>query len=996
MASIERTAYPRLTRHLSPHELSTHYTPSSADLAFADSTARGAAPTLTVLLLLKTFERLGYFPRLSDVPLAVMQHLRVALCLPADLTPEVTPRTLYRYHQAIRAHLHVTPYDRQARHLITRAIYEAAQAKDNPADLINVAIEELIRVRCELPAFGTLDRLARRIRTLVNRRYFLGVVGRLPEAECVRLNGLLETIAASERTPYHALKQQPKRPSRSHLHELLDHSVWLDAFGAVGQYLIDLPPLKRQHFAAECKALDAAELKDVALPKRLTLILCLIEQTQVQARDDLAEMCIKRLRRIHTQGKEELEQVRARQQETTEQLVGTLADVLGVVDDERSDGEVGGAIRQVLAERGSVQQLLLDCEAVSAYNGNNYLPLLWRFFRAHRSGLFRLARTLQLQSTSQDQTLMQALAVALEHQDRDSKYLAVSVDFSFASEQWQHTVLVRKGRSKRVLRRAFEVCVFTYLAADLTSGDVAVIGSGAYSDYREQLLPWEECAPLVAGYCAQLGLPETAATFVAGLKEQLAAIAARVDADVPTNEHLEITAQGEPVLKRPPRAAPDPEVTRLEAAILARLPERTLLEVLGNVQHWTGWTRHFGPLSGSDPKLDRPIERYILTTFAYGSNLGPVQAARHLGGAITPHMVSFVNRRHVTTTKLEAAQRDLIDTYARFGLPTYWGDGTTAAADGTKYTLTEETLLSVYHIRYGGYGGIAYHHVSDRYVALFSHFIPCGVWEAIYIIDGLLKNTSVLQPTAIHADTQGQAAPVFAFAHLLGIKLLPRIRNWKDLTFFRPDQDSHYQHIDALFSEVVDWDLIATHWQDLFQVVLSIQAGKISSATLLRKLGTYSRKNRLYLAAREVGRVIRTIFLLEYLSNVKLRQEITASTNKVEAYNGFAKFLFFGGEGVVGEHDRDEQEKCIKYNDLVANAVIFQNVVDMTYALRDLIREGYPVQRAAVAGLSPYITRNLKRFGEYAVNLDVTPTPLDGEMALPLQEPGETKAEEPA
>jgi hypothetical protein len=164
----------------------------------------------------------------------------------------------------------------------------------------------------------------------------------------------------------------------------------------------------------------------------------------------------------------------------------------------------------------------------------------------------------------------------------------------------------------------------------------------------------------------------------------------------------------------------------------------------------------------------------------------------------------------------------------------------------------------------------------------------------------------------------------------------------------------------------------------------------------LRKLGTYSRKNRLYLAAREVGRVIRTIFLLEYLSNVKLRQEITASTNKVEAYNGFAKYLFFGGEGVIGEHDREEQEKCIKYNDLVANAVIFQNVVDMTYALRDLIQEGYPVQRAAVAGLSPYITRNLKRFGEYAVNLDMTPTPLDGEMALPLQEPGETKAEEPA
>jgi hypothetical protein len=75
------------------------------------------------------------------------------------------------------------------------------------------------------------------------------------------------------------------------------------------------------------------------------------------------------------------------------------------------------------------------------------------------------------------------------------------------------------------------------------------------------------------------------------------------------------------MLKWPPRPEPDPAVTHLEAAILERLPERSIIEVLGNVQHWTGWTRHFGPLTGSDPKLDRPTERYILTTFAYGACL---------------------------------------------------------------------------------------------------------------------------------------------------------------------------------------------------------------------------------------------------------------------------------------------------------------------------------------------------------------------------------------
>ena len=102
--------------------------------------------------------------------------------------------------------------------------------------------------------------------------------------------------------------------------------------------------------------------------------------------------------------------------------------------------------------------------------------------------------------------------------------------------------------------------------------------------------------------------------------------------------------------------------------------------------------------------------------------------------------------------------------------------------------------MAEYHIRYGGYGGIAYHHVADNYIALFTHFITCGVWEAVYILDGLLKNTSDIQPDTLHADTQGQSAPVFALAHLLGIKLMPRIRNWKDCNFYRASANDKYQY----------------------------------------------------------------------------------------------------------------------------------------------------------------------------------------------------------
>jgi hypothetical protein len=49
---------------------------------------------------------------------------------------------------------------------------------------------------------------------------------------------------------------------------------------------------------------------------------------------------------------------------------------------------------------------------------------------------------------------------------------------------------------------------------------------------------------------------------------------------------------------------------------------------------------------------------------------------------------------------------------------------------------------------------------------------------------------------------------------------MPRIKNWKDLTLFRPDPDVHYTHLDSLFSDTIDWDLIATHLSDMIRVTL--------------------------------------------------------------------------------------------------------------------------------------------------------------------------------
>jgi TnpA family transposase len=983
VTALERTAYPRFKRRPSAKELAEVYTPTAEDLAFVRSMARGASPTLTLTVLLKSFERLGYMPRLQDVPFAIIGHIRSCLRLPSDTALDVTPRTLYRHHQGIRDHLQVRGWGREARHVAVEAAYRAAHVMNHPADLINVAIEELVRQRFELPAFGTLDELARHVRAVLDRRLFDSVLVRLSERQRRQLDELLESDQLG-RSGFNALKRPPKQPSLSHLDNLVGHIRWLQELGQPATFLTQLTPAKVQHLAAEARSLDAAEVRKVSPAKRYTLLLCLMARAQVHGRDDLAETFCKRIARIEARAKEELALIRERQRESTEMLVEAFADVLSVLDRDLPNAEAGRLIKRAVARHGDVRELLANCEAIAAYTGDNYLPLMWRFYRSHRSTLFRMAHTLRLTSTTQDTSVLDALDLLLTNEDRTSDLLSLDVDLSFASEQWKRTILVRTPNGPRLARRHFEVCVFAALAAALKSGDVTVEGSDAYADYREQLLPWVECEPQVAEYCQQVGLPTTAGEFVRRLKSWLTNAAERVDAGLPANSDVVITEKGEPVLKRRAGRQPSASAQALEASLLERMPERNILDVLATVGQWTSWPRHFGPLSGSEPKLADPVQRYILTVFAYGCNLGPTQAARHMQGLATAHELSFTNRRHVSVAQLEAAIKDLVNAYHRCDLPKVWGSGSSAAADGTKYELAENSLLAEYSIRYGGYGGIAYHHVADSYIALFSHFIPCGVWEAIYILEGLLKNTSDIQPTTVHADTQGQSAPVFGLSHLLGIRLMPRIRNWKDLSFFRPSKDTQYRHIDTLFSDTIDWQLVEAHWPDLLQVVLSIKAGTISSAQLLRRLGSYSRRNRLYQAFRELGRVVRTVFLLDYLSDAQLREHITSTTNKVEAYNGFAKWLNFGGEGVIDTLDPVEQEKHLKYNHLVANAAAIQNVIDLTRAVRALQADGYIIHRDDLAQLSPYQTRRLKRFGDYTLSLS-PPEPFDAELLMPFQ-----------
>jgi len=496
---------------------------------------------------------------------------------------------------------------------------------------------------------------------------------------------------------------------------------------------------------------------------------------------------------------------------------------------------------------------------------------------------------------------------------------------------------------------------------------MCIVGSENYSDPREQFISMEEFWDKLPKYTEVVGLPTDSAGFIEHIKEHLNTQAQKMDDEYPGNKEFSINSDGTLWLARLKAKQKVPGIDKLTEMIRDRMPQRNILDTIVDTQKTINWCKPFGPITGFESKIKNPLMSYVATTFCYGCNLGPMQTERSLPVLSRKHL-EWINRRHITEDKLEKAINVLINAYNRFLLPGYWGSGETASADGTRWDVYENNLISEFHVRYGSYGGIGYYHVSDKYIALFSRFIPCGVYEAAFILDLFFPNKSDIKPHTVYGDTHAQSLTVFGLAYLLGIQLMPRIARWKNLKIYKFN-GKLYLHIDALFTEdEINVDLIEKHLVDMLRVAVSILEGRISPSFILRRLISGTRKNKLFYAFQELGKVIRSAYLLKTLRKPELRRNVNHATTVSERFNDFIQFVTFGNQGVIATNSRDEQRKIIKYGHLVANILIYMNVYDQSKILNQLIQEGHVITPEQAAGLAPFRKSNINRFGAYSLD----------------------------
>ena len=160
--------------------------PTEDEVAWARARARSGEHLLALVLSLKCFQRLGYFPRPGEVPWRSLSTSAATLGCRRARARGAEARTVKAQRQLVRERLGVVHDPERARAVAAAAIRSAAEVKNNPPDLINVALEMLVKASLELPAFSTLDEIASRIRREVNAAMFERVASRIALPDRVR------------------------------------------------------------------------------------------------------------------------------------------------------------------------------------------------------------------------------------------------------------------------------------------------------------------------------------------------------------------------------------------------------------------------------------------------------------------------------------------------------------------------------------------------------------------------------------------------------------------------------------------------------------------------------------------------------------------------------------------------------------------------------------------------------------------------------------------
>lgn len=427
---------------------------------------------------------------------------------------------------------------------------------------------------------------------------------------------------------------------------------------------------------------------------------------------------------------------------------------------------------------------------------------------------------------------------------------------------------------------------------------------------------------------------------------------------------------------------------RLRESAFRLMPTVDLPEVLREVERWTGFGRAFSASTGGQSRIADLELSICAVLLAQACNVGYRPVVSHDHPALTAARLDYVANTYVRPETIAAANARLVDYQATIGIVRQWGDGTLASADGVRFVVPVESLHAGRNPKYfaTGHGVVFYNWLADTYSGLNSIVLPGTKKDSQYLLDGIVDNPTALEPREITADTAADSDLIHGLCKLLGYQFSPRLADLPDRRFWRLARRADYRVLNRVAVNRLDPDLIVAHWPDVLRVAGTLHTAAATASEVIRALQRNGQPTPLARVICEIGRAVRTITMLKWITDDTYRRRILVQLNRQESRHALARDIFHGRRGQLYQSYRTGQENQLGALGLVLNVICLFNTRYLDRAVAALSQRGDDVADDDLAHLSPLTHQNVNLQGRYVFTLPKSVTA--GELRPPPRRQG--------
>jgi TnpA family transposase len=989
----QQRRYGRYAGEPSPAQLERYFHLNDKDRGLI-ARCRGNHTRLGFAVQLGTVRFLGTFlADPSEVPLGVAAYLARQLGL-------AETGGLKRYATGVMRRDHVAEIRRRygyrdfhegsetaalSRWIANRAWVSA----ERPSVLFDLATARLVERKVLLPGVTVLARLVAQVRDLAASRLWRTLARSLKPEQAARLETLLVADETNRQSPLERLRRAPTRVSIAGLVEALERLREIRDLGVGSIELSAVPPVRVHALARYAVAARAQAIARMSPPRRQATLLALAKVQEITALDDvldlLDQLVTTMLARIEHAG----QQRRLRSLKDLDAAALLLHQAcLVILDSGCTDRRVRETVFARVPQDQLTQAVAQVGDLVGPSDDHYFADLRTRYSQARRF-LPTLLEAVEFATTDAGRPATDAFRFlkTIEGQKRPDMSQAPQ---ALMTPAWKRVVIDSEGRIDRQL---YTFCVLERLQDGLKRRDLFVLASRRWGDPQAKLLrgpAWEKARSRV---CRTLGRSPTAAVELESLGKQVDEAYQRSAKNLPTNSAVTIERVGQrDVLTLTPLDKLDEpaSLVALRRDVAARLPHVDLTEVLLEVLAWTNFASEFCHVSEGDARVADLDLSLCAVLLAEACNIGLEPLVRPDVPALTRGRLSWVQQNYVRAETITKANARLVDDQAKIPLAQAWGGGEVASADGLRFVVPVRTLNAGPNPKYFNTGrGVTYYNfTSDQFTGFHAIVVPGTIRDSLFILEGLLEQETGLRPHEIMSDTAGYSDLVFGLFWLLGYQFSPRLADFGESRFWRIDPKADYGALDGLARQRINVSRIERNWDDLLRVAGSLKMGTVSASELIRGLQGGGRPSTLGRAIGELGRVAKTLYLLNYLDDEAYRRRILTQLNRGESRHAVARAIFHGQRGELRQRYREGQEDQLGALGLVVNAVVLWNTRYLDAALTKVRATEVAVKPEDVQRLSPLLLDHVNVLGRYEFALKES---IRQGQLRPLREPKEVE-----